>query len=194
MFRTTVVIILFSLGIYSNNSFSLELDAEDWENLHRGEVIVQAENINKRKRVGAAIIIYQPIDKIWQVMLDCDRIHEFLPSLEKCELLDSAEDGSWEMIRHTVRYSWLTPKTRYVFKAEYEPKKNIHFKRISGDLNELEGDWGMQVMGDFVLVTYSVYIDPGFLVPGFITRSALRDDLPELMRALRQRVAFAKVD
>lgn len=183
-------VLLFGLTQAAN---ALELAEHDWERLHRGEVVVQSESVNDQNRVAAAIIIHQPVEKIWQVMLDCEHIHEFVPNLEACTLLDAATDGSWQLLQHEVSYGWLAPDTEYIFRADYDIHRNIHFERISGDLNELEGDWSMQVMGDFVLVTYSVFIDPGFIVPGFMTRSALRHDIPELMHALRQRVAFVAV-
>jgi len=172
---------------------ALELTDADWEQLGAGEVIVQSEKVDGKRRVEAAIVIEQALEDIWQVMLDCDNAPEFVPSMQRCEIIEQAEDNSWEIIEHQVKYGWLAPKTIYRFRADYVALEKIHFERISGDLKHLEGDWMLQAvegLDSHVLVTYSVFIDPGFLVPGFITRGALRDDLPEVMRSLRNRVAL----
>lgn len=180
------------IGLTSSVVMSLELTDMDWEQLGAGEVVVQADEIDGMRRVEAAIVIEQPSAAIWQVMLDCPNAPEFVPNMQSCEVLERADDASWEIIEHKVKYGWLAPKTVYQFRAEYQPQQQIHFERISGDLKHLEGDWMLEPISGlegYVLVSYSVFIDPGFLVPGFITRSALRDDLPDVMRSLRERVA-----
>ncbi len=176
---------------------ALELTDSDWEQLGAGEVVVQSDKVEGKRRVEAAIVIQQTTEDIWQVMLDCDKAPEFVPNMQRCEILEQADDNSWEIIEHQVKYGWLAPKTVYQFRADYVPQQKIHFERISGDLKHLEGDWMLQPIADLkghVLVTYSVFIDPGFLVPGFISRSALRDDLPKVMLSLRDRIADVRND
>ncbi len=178
--------------LISGAAMSLELDDMDWERLGAGEVVVKTDKVDGTRRVEAAIVIEQPSEAIWQVMLDCPNAPEFVPNMKSCEVLEQAEDASWEIIEHQVKYGWLAPKTVYQFRAEYKPLQQIHFERISGDLKHLEGDWMLEPVAGlegYVLVSYSVFIDPGFLVPGFITRGALKDDLPDVMQSLRERVA-----
>jgi len=171
---------------------AMELSDSDWERLHAGDVVVQSRKVGGKRWVEAAILISQTAEDIWRVMLDCAAAPEFVPNLRRCEVLDRADEGSWEIIEHEVKYSWLAPKTIYQFKAEYAFPESIHFERISGDLKHLIGDWRLEAnddLGGAVLVSYSVYIDPGFFVPGFMVRRSLRKDLPDVMRALRHRVA-----
>lgn len=193
----TKALIALTGWLLADGARALDLSDDDWESLGQGEVVVQSEEIDSRTRVQAAIVIEQPATAIWQVMLDCPNAPEFVPNMRRCEVLEQAEDESWEIIEHEVKYGWLAPKTVYQFRAEYQPKASIHFERISGDLKHLEGDWMLspiEGLDNYILVSYSVFIDPGFMVPGFITRSALRDDLPEVMRSLRERVAEVQAD
>jgi len=176
---------------------AMELSDNDWLRLNAGDVVVQSRKVDGKRRVEAAIVIKQTIGDIWRVMLDCAAAPEFVPNMRRCEVLDRADDGRWEIIEHEVKYSWLAPKTIYQFKAEYVPQQTIHFERISGDLKHLVGDWRLDSnddLGGAVLVSYSVYIDPGFIVPGFMVRRSLRKDLPDVMRALRHRVAEMRGD
>lgn len=193
MFRRPLFAALFCWTTLALNTvFAADLTPEDWEALHAGEVIVETQKIDGKRRVEAAILIDNSAEDIWRVMLDCDAAPDFVPNMRRCTVLESAEDGSWQIIEHEVKYGWIAPKTVYRFKADYIPQRHIHFERVSGDLRHLVGDWRLEQIGAekaSVLISYSVFIDPGILVPGFMTRRALRHDLPDVMNALRDRVA-----
>ena len=45
----------------------------------------------------------------------------------------------------------------------------------------------MQSDGDYTIAHYAVDLAPGFWVPHWIVRAALRRDLPKMLRALRTR-------
>ncbi|MEM8608325.1 MAG: SRPBCC family protein [Myxococcota bacterium] len=167
------------------------LTDDDWKRLSAGEAVVHTAELNDRPRVGALVLVPQSVDRIWDIMVDCERAPEFVPNLRRCEVIDRAEDGSWELIEHEVKYRWFAPKTIYRFKAEYVHGQQVRFSRVSGDLRELEGVWGLFPLpteDDRVLVSYTVSIDPGVFVPDVLVRRALERDLPELMHALRHRV------
>ena len=175
-----------------NIAGAADLRDADWKRLNTGDVVVDSEEQGGRGRVVAMVLIDRDVEAIWRVILDCDRAPEFVPNMRRCEVLERAPDESWEIIEHEIKYSWFTPKTIYRFKAEYTPFERVHFERIDGDLRELVGDWVLTPLRDRgrpVLVSYSVFIDPGAVVPEFLVRRALRRDLPELMRALRDRVS-----
>jgi len=173
-------------------AIAAELTDDDWERLKAGEVIIDTQKLDGKRRVEAAIVIDHDVGDIWKVMLDCPNAPKFVPNMRRCEILERADDGSWEIIEHEVKYGWLAPKTIYQFRADYIPQQSIHFERISGDLKHLVGDWTLEPapgQSSSILVSYSVYIDPGFIVPGFMVRRSLRKDLPGVLRALRRRVA-----
>lgn len=174
-----------------NVAGAADLRDADWKRLNAGDVVVQSEERGGTGRVVAMVLIDRHVTAIWRVMLDCDGAPQFVPNMKRCAVLERAPDESWEIIEHEIKYRWFTPKTVYRFKAEYTPLERVHFERIDGDLRELVGDWVLTPLRDRghpVLVSYSVFIDPGALVPDFLVRRALRKDLPELMRALRDRV------
>jgi len=176
---------------------AMELSDSDRARLAAGDVVVQSRKVDGKRHVEAAIVIDQTAEDIWRVMLDCAAAPEFVPNMRRCEVLERADDGRWEIIEHEVKYSWLAPKTIYQFKAEYVFAHSIRFERLSGDLKHLVGEWTLEPFhgrDNAVIVSYSVYIDPGFIVPGFMVRRSLRKGLPEVMRALRHRVALMRSD
>jgi len=158
------------------------------DRLARGQVVVR-EEIDKRgfKRITAAVLIQAPVEPIWNAVVDCDRAPEFVPGLKGCKVLE--RHANTEIIEHHVKISWLIPEVRYVFLARYDHLKRIDFHRVRGDLRSVVGSWVLQAVNpQRTFVVYSVHIDPGFFVPQWLVRLVLKQDLPELMLALRSRV------
>ena len=147
-----------------------------------------------RGRVRAAVRINASPQAIWSVMTDCDQAVAFVPGLKRCRRIGSAPDGRWDDIEHEVRYSWLLPTVRYVFRADYDRPHRIDFHRISGDLKAEEGTWLLtqSADGSGTVVEYDVYLDLGFWIPKFLVTRSLRKDLPAALSGLRDRVEHAE--
>lgn len=162
--------------------------------LAAGEVVVQSageiEPAAPRGRIRAAILIQASPQAIWSVLTDCKEAQAFVPGLRRCRRIDGATDGQWADIEQEVRYSWLLPEIRYVFRADYDPPHRIRFHRISGDLKAEEGTWLLTPTADGsgTVVQYDVYLDPGFWIPQFLVTRSLRKDLPAALAGLRDRV------
>lgn len=110
-----------------------------------------------------------------------------VPGLAACVVLETAPDQSWQIIRQVLDYSWYVPRLTYEFRATYEKPVRVSIERISGDLSVLKASWNLRSDGDSTIAQYSVDLAPGFWVPNWIVRVALRHDLPKMMRALRTR-------
>jgi uncharacterized protein YndB with AHSA1/START domain len=160
------------------------------QRLAAGEVVVATSAIDParpRGRVRAAVRINAPPEVIWMAVTDCRRALSFVPGLRRCQRLEGARDGSWQDVEHEVRYSWLLPSVRYVFRAVYDRPHRIDFHRISGDLKQEEGTWLLTQTADGTgtVVEYEVYIDPGFWIPQALISRSLRKDIPAVLTGLR---------
>jgi ribosome-associated toxin RatA of RatAB toxin-antitoxin module len=164
---------------------------EEWVRLERGEVVIGAERSRQGHggRVLAAILIDSPVEPLWEIMIDHKRAPEFVPGLRKCKILERDEEG--ELLEHRVKFSWFLPEMTYVFRAWYLVYERIDFKRVRGDLKSLEGSWFFEETrdGNSTILRYSVYVDPGFLIPQWLVRPLLKGELTSLMRAVRRRVS-----
>ncbi len=140
-------------------------------------------------RVDAAIKINADREVIWRVLKDCDHAASFIPGLKRCHATWSAADGSAQILEHEMRYSWLLPTIRSVFRADYQRPYRIDFRRISGDMKEEHGAWLLEpaAEGGATIIEYQLYVDPGFWVPGAITRHWINKELPAALTALRAR-------
>jgi len=164
------------------------------QRLAAGEVVVATSAIDPahpRGRVRAAVRIPAAPEQIWRIVTDCREALSFVPGLRGCRRVDGAADGSWQDVEHEMRYSWLLPTVRYVFRADYERPHRIDFHRISGDLKEEEGTWLFTPTADGVgtVVEYEVYVDPGFWIPQALVAHTLRRDTRAVLTGLRERVA-----
>jgi hypothetical protein len=169
------------------------------QQLTAGQVVVQIEfDSNQHVQVRAAIKVNASAETIWRVLTDCDHASNFIPGVKRCRRVQSAPDGSWEIIEHEAKYSWFMPAVKSVIRAEYKRPRRIDFKRVSGDLKQEEGDWVLEpapvgtvgsdpVAGAATIVEYELFVDPGFWIPHVLLRHSLRSELPAALTALRER-------
>jgi uncharacterized protein YndB with AHSA1/START domain len=180
---------LFPAGIATAQS-AWVADPAIQQRLAAGEVVVATSAIDPsrpRGRIRAAVRIKESPEKIWSIVTDCRQALSFVPGLRQCRRLDAAPDGSWQDVEHVVRFSWLLPAVRYVFRCEFDRPSRIDFHRVSGDLKEEEGTWLLTSTADgsATIVEYEVYLDPGFWIPQAFVTHSLRKDIPAVLSGLR---------
>jgi carbon monoxide dehydrogenase subunit G len=160
------------------------------QRLAGGEVVVRSavDEHDSRARVQAAVRVHAPPQLVWAVLEDCEQASTFIPGLKRCRRVAAAADGSWEIIEHEFKYSWLMPAIHSVFRMDNQPPERMQFRRLSGDLKDERGIWRLIRAADgSTTVEYEVEIDPGFWIPRTLVRHTLRKELPAALLALRTR-------
>ena len=203
--KTSVAVILLSLLMTTassagerpaNASPGWALSAGQLERVKTGGVIAEGEVVPDTAiaDVRAAIRITAPPEQVFRTLTDCAQALKFVPNLKRCNVLETAPDGSWQEVEQTVDYGWLAPRAEYVFHADYEDFQRISFSHLRGDFHENHGTWEFHALngGRATLVTYQARIAPAFFVPRWLMRSMLKRDLPDLMRGLRTRAEAAR--
>ena len=156
------------------------------------EVAVSLDAAEQSGSASAAVRVHARREVVWSLITSCTEALRLVPGLVSCEVMDTAPDGSWQRIRHVMDYSWYLPKLTYEFRASYDEPSRVSIERISGDLRVLRGSWALQADGTDTIAHYAVDLAPGFWVPHWIERAALRRDLPKMLRALRARAEFVQ--
>jgi hypothetical protein len=156
------------------------------------EVAVALDAGEQGGSASATVKIHAHREVVWSLITSCAEALHLVPGLIACEVLETAPDRSSQKIRHVLDYSWYVPKLTYEFRASYEPPSRVSIERISGDVRVLRGSWVLQSDGDDTTAHYVVDLVPGFWVPHWIVRAALRRDLPKMLRALRARAEFVQ--
>jgi hypothetical protein len=183
---------LFLIGlIFTANSASSANLAQEASQKSDIEVTVSLDLTEQSGSANATVRIHAPREVVWSLITSCPESLRMVPGLEVCDVLESAPDQSWQRIHHVMNYSWFVPKLSYVIRAAYDRPSKVSIERISGDLRTLRGSWELKSDGDYTIAHYMVDLAPGFWIPHWIVRSALRKDLPKMLRALRARAEAA---
>lgn len=155
--------------------------------LEKGEVLLFTETEADKGEMRTAIRIDASPEQVFQTVTSCERALKFVPRLKHCKVLETARDGSWQTVEHDVDGNGYVPRTRYVFRAEYERFARIRCTEVSGDFRENRGLWTFRPIAGSTatLVTYTVRIVPRFYAPRWAVRASLKRELPLLMTAFR---------
>lgn len=163
-------------------SADIAKDAEQHGDIEVGAALDSAAQSGS---VSATVRIHARREVVWSLVTSCEVALKTVPGLAACQVLDTAPDRSWQLIRHVIDYSWYLPRLTYEIRASYEYPSRVSFERVAGDLRILKGSWYLESDGDFTVAHYALDLAPGFWVPRWVVRAALRRDLPKMLRALR---------
>jgi hypothetical protein len=170
--------------VYSTAAANLSQEASQNSDI---QVTVKLDAAEQSGTADATVRIHSSREVVWALITSCPESLSMVPGLEVCDVLETAPDQSWQRIRHVMNYSWYVPKLTYVIRAAYDRPSKVSIERVSGDLRTLRGSWELTTEGNETIAHYMVDLAPGFWVPHWIVRAALRKDLPKMLRALRAR-------
>jgi hypothetical protein len=142
-------------------------------------------------QTSATIRVHARRETVWALLTSCATALELLQGLKECEVIETAPDGSWQLIRQAIEYSWYVPKLTYVLRDTYHYPERISIQRESGDLRTLKASWYLEADGEYTVLRYSLEVAPGFWVPRWLVRIALKHDMPKMLRTLRIRAESA---
>lgn len=189
--------VLLLAWINATTDAHARLNQEQERALRAGQVLATATPApgGSAGRVSAIIDIPVLPKLLWNVMVDCQRAPKYLASLQSCTVLERAKDGSWDLREHRIKWLWILPEVKSVFRSQYTHPKSIRFNRTSGTFRKLMGRWDLQPLpnGRGTRLYYQATIDPGLpLLPGGVVRSAILKDLPKTLKALRAEAVAAR--
>src|ERR1700730_2432678 len=151
------------------------------------EVGVVLDKAEQTGRANATVRIHAGREVVWSLITSCPEALKLVPGLVDCEILETAPDRAWQRIRHVMDYSWFLPKLTYEVLATYDKPEKVSIERVSSDQSTLKVSWNLKSDGDYTIAQYSIDLAPGFWVPRWLVRGALKRDLPKMLRALRTR-------
>ncbi|HLZ99326.1 MAG TPA: SRPBCC family protein [Steroidobacteraceae bacterium] len=151
------------------------------------EVAVVLDAAEQTGRASATVRIHAGREVVWSLLTSCAEALKLVPGLAECEILETASDGSWQRIRQVMDYSWFLRKLTYEILATYDKPSQVSVERVSGDLRTLKVSWNLKSDGGYTIAQYKLDLAPGFWVPQWLQRLALKRDLPKMLRALRTR-------
>jgi hypothetical protein len=187
--RASFLIVLLLLAAHSAAALDLAQESSQHGDI---DVAVSLDAGEQSGSASASVRIHARREVIWALITSCAEALHLVPGLKACDVMETAPDRSWQRIRQVMDYSWYVPKLTYEIRAFYDEPSRVSIERVSGDLARLRGSWELQGDGDGTIAHYKVELQPGFWVPRWMVRAALRRDLPKMLRALRARAEFVQ--
>ena len=166
-----------------------ELSPERVEQLLAGEIVVSQIEREEHSYVHGEVYVPSGPEIVWRVMRNCSATIEMVPQIRECRM-DSA-DGDQAIVHHRIKLAWFLPSMDYSFRASFMEGNRIVFEYIEGDFNDLGGEWLIQRVPrkDGSIISLSMRLEPGMLVPRSLVNAKLREHLPKVLTRLRTQVS-----
>ena len=184
LYSLVVPAILMSLMGTANASSS-----QDNLTMKEEVALQEIETADGREGILAKIIIPAPLEVVWSVITDYEKLSDFIPDMKLSEVVEK-KDG--EIILHQQGESGFLMfhfKVDLILKLVEHRYQRIEFNQVSGDFDYFEGEWKTEFLGDReTMLIYKLIAHPKFYAPGWVVRYMLKRDIPVRLKALRERI------
>lgn len=163
-------------------AFSAETPAE-LALLNKGQVVVKDAALpGGAPAVEAKILIPKPPERVWSVVSNPEQLMSKERKVKKVKVL--SRTGNKQKVEFSVLMTRLFPPFNYVLMQEMSPPNQLRFYRLSGSFKDIQGSWKLTPVdeGAQTILTYTLKLDPGPLVPKGMLLNAVKSDLPTMMR------------
>ncbi len=170
-------------SLHSMKSTLDDLSAQDKAILESGQVTIESDD---NGQFTGRVLVNASMPEAWQVLTDYDNFEQFLPHIENSRLLETNGDrNQFEQINVVPILPFVTSRSTIVIESTEHYPQRVDFNLVEGDLDALQGVWSLEPIGDQVLVTHQVSIDPGSGSPKGIFFSTYRNVLEDSLGAAK---------
>jgi carbon monoxide dehydrogenase subunit G len=145
----------------------------------KAQATVQSVQANRGAGSGKTqFTINYPITFVRKVLSSDKLFMQLIPGVVNWKVLQNGP--STQTARCTMALGKFSPPASYTVQVNKISQDEVRFKRLSGDLKNLEGSWSLAPVGDSTRVTYFYKVDTGIkLAPNLIMEKELRRHLLE---------------
>lgn len=154
------------------------------------EVTLQEiETADGREGVVARIIIPAPLEVVWTVITDYEKLPEFIPDMKLSKVIERKDSETILRQQGESRFLMFDFNVEVIIKLIEQRYHNIKFNLVSGDFDYFEGEWKTESIGDKkTMLIYTLLAHPKFYAPKWVVRYMMKRDIPVRLKALRGRV------
>ncbi len=134
-------------------------------------------------RVQRSIEVAAPVSRVQQVILDFERYPEFVPFMERAEVLSI--EGERRRVRFTLN---LVARISYTLDLVPGADVGLEWTLVDGPFVRNDGSWRLEGTSDGgTLATYTADVELKGFLPGFVERRLVAESLPATLHAFRDR-------
>jgi ribosome-associated toxin RatA of RatAB toxin-antitoxin module len=169
------------------------LSADEQKLLEKGEVLVR--RLEPAGGKGVAVLAVGVVDakppEVWPVVRDCQHFKDFMPRTKHSELREEAGATLCRVelsMPFPLKDLWSETKSTL---NEAPPRFRRDWTLVHGTSLRNDGSWTLlpRADGAKTLLVYRIDTQPDSMVPDGLARAAQTKSLPDMMAAVRKRVA-----
>lgn len=168
------------------------------------------------RRITSTIEVEAPLEAVWNVLTDYERLADFLPGLAVSQLLERRENGArllqigQQNLVFGLKFKAKGIVDVYENELEVIPsgiRRDIDFKMVEGDFQVFEGKWGIEQVEDITgnqsnmdrkryrtLLSYTVNVQPKRWLPVGLIEGRLSKEIQVNLTCIRNQVMSTAVD
>ncbi|MEL6814151.1 MAG: SRPBCC family protein [Cyanobacteria bacterium J06598_3] len=155
-----------------------------------GHVEISTEKRPAReRRILASVTIPQPIDKVWDIITDYEKLSDFVPNLTSSKLLPNSEGRI--RLEQIGAQCFLKFKfcARVVLDMTETFPNEVSFAMKEGDFKHFVGAWKLQPTADAssTRLSYDLIVKPPLAMPATLIEHHICHNMTANMLAIRQR-------
>ncbi len=187
------LLLLPAASFGAGESATTGLTASELATIEMGEVVVKTDTYPtgdgaRGARVKAYCIINTLPDVAWAIMLNYHKFDEFMPRLEKVEVLEHTAHTMKVTETVHVLLGVISYTVDLIFQPEQRTVRWTLDRSRKHDLAETSGSWEFLPYGqDKTMLRYTTTLDSGFFVPRFLEELLLRNNLSDALLSLKRR-------
>jgi ribosome-associated toxin RatA of RatAB toxin-antitoxin module len=137
---------------------------------------------------SAKAVIAAPPQDVWELMLDYERLPEWLRSVRAARVLALDEQGRASEVAYEIDVR--VGVVRYTLRHHYDPLRSIRSDYVGGDFRSCRGEWTFRDLSNGTTeACFALEIDPGRAIPGPIRRMMSQRVMKGSVEDLRRRFA-----
>jgi hypothetical protein len=183
--------IAFAPPVLSTVPVFSSLSPIEQANLLRGEILLETR---PHTFFGGAVTarMYLPLERsqTWQQLTDYPRWVQYFPEITHSQVLKPASSHSQEGLRlyQVARKTFLmlTAQVEIYLRVFEQLHQSIQFRLEQGSFADFGADLILEDYGPGTLLTYQVAATPTIPVPNIFIQEAMKADLPNNLRQMRQ--------
>jgi hypothetical protein len=152
------------------------------------KVVVSHELIGNVDYVVGTIVVDQPPAKVWPILTNPFEFETgFCPRVKTIGVL--VDKPNYSLMDCRFSMGFLMPTLKYTVATTYVPLSSATFQSTSGDIKDFRGQWQLRPLGaGLTEIKYCMYVQPGFFIPQWLVRRGLRNELPNTLIGLSDRI------
>jgi ribosome-associated toxin RatA of RatAB toxin-antitoxin module len=156
------------------------------------DVEVETERLDGRqRRISAKVQIPYPVEQVWQILTDYEKLADFIPNLSKSRQIPHPQGGiRLEQVGTQCLLNFKFCARVVLDMVESFPQR-LDFKMVEGDFKTFSGSWQLQpiTLGDKTgtELCYSVLVLPRMAMPVGMIERRLSTNLAVNLVAIRER-------